>query len=144
MDVWEKIMAKWVDLKTILYFDCAEQELVKRLLHRGQTSGRSDDNEETIKKRLKVFNDQSKPVIEHYSKLGKVCRIDANRPVDKITQEVEQHLTDIGMYPKVVNKAKPKAFLILGTSGSGKGTQCKKIAQKFGFHNICTGDLLRK
>jgi adenylate kinase family enzyme len=89
MDVWEKVMAKWVDLKTILYFDCAEEELVKRLLFRGQTSGRSDDNEETIRKRLHVFNEHSKPVIDHYSKLGKVCRIDANKPVDKITHEVE-------------------------------------------------------
>ncbi len=44
MDVWEKIMAKWVDLKTVLFFDCDEQELVKRLLNRGKTSGRSDDN----------------------------------------------------------------------------------------------------
>lgn len=86
MDVWEKVMAKWVDLKTILYFDCEEEELVKRLLHRGQTSGRTDDNEDTIKKRLHVFNDHSKPVIDHYSKLGKVCRIDANRPVEKITE----------------------------------------------------------
>ncbi len=62
-------------------------------MHRGQTSGRSDDNEETIKKRLQVFNDQSKPVIDHYSKQNKVCRIDANRPVDKITEEVEKHLS---------------------------------------------------
>ena len=86
MDVWEKIMAKWVDLKTILYFDCDENELVKRLLYIGQNSGRSDDNEDTIKKRLHVFNEHSKPVIDHYSKLNKVCRIDANRPVDKITE----------------------------------------------------------
>lgn len=86
MDVWEKVMAKQVDLKTILYFDCEEGELVKRLLHRGQTSGRTDDNEDTIKKRLHVFNDHSKPVIDHYSKLGKVCRIEANRPVEKITE----------------------------------------------------------
>lgn len=137
-------MAKWVDLKTILYFDCEQKELIKRLLYRGQTSGRSDDNEETIKKRLHVFNDHSKPVIDHYSKLGKVCRIDANRPVEKITDEVENHLNDLGIYPKVVSKSKPKAFLVLGNSGAGKGTQCKKIGAKFGFHTICVGDLLRK
>lgn len=128
MDVWEKIMAKWVDLKTVLFFDCDETELVQRLLNRGKTSGRSDDNEETIRKRLYVFNEHSKPVIDHYSKLNKVCRIDANRPVEKITEEVESHLSDIGIYPKVSNKAKPKAFLVLGSSGSGKGTQCKRIS----------------
>lgn len=46
--------------------------MTKRLLGRGQTSGRVDDNEETIKKRLKTFHDVTKPVIDHYSKKGKV------------------------------------------------------------------------
>jgi adenylate kinase family enzyme len=53
-------------------------------------------------------------------------------------------LNEIGIYPKVLSKAKPKAFLVLGSSGSGKGTQCKKISEKFGFNYICTGDLLRR
>ena len=67
-------------------------------------------------------------MIEHYSKLGKFCRIDANRPVNKITESVEKHLDEVGIYPKVIKQAKPKAFLVLGSSGSGKGTQCKKMA----------------
>jgi adenylate kinase family enzyme len=44
MDVWEKVMAKWVNLRSVIFFDCAEEELRRRLLERGKTSGRSDDN----------------------------------------------------------------------------------------------------
>ena len=49
--------------------------MTKRLLKRAETSGRVDDNEETIKKRLKTFHDLTEPVIEHYSKQGKVCKV---------------------------------------------------------------------
>jgi adenylate kinase family enzyme len=42
--------------------------MTKRLLHRAETSGRVDDNEETIKKRLDTFDKHSKPVIEHFHK----------------------------------------------------------------------------
>ncbi|KAG1693175.1 Adenylate kinase isoenzyme 1 [Nymphon striatum] len=50
----------------VLYFEVSDETMTKRLLHRGKTSGRVDDNEETIKKRLKTFHDLTKPVIDHY------------------------------------------------------------------------------
>ena len=45
-----------------------EEELMKRLVLRGQQSGRSDDNEETIKKRLNVYHTQTSPLIDWYKK----------------------------------------------------------------------------
>lgn len=50
--------------------------MVKRLLKRGETSGRSDDNEETIKKRLDLYYKATEPVIAFYEGRGivkKVC-----------------------------------------------------------------------
>ncbi len=61
----------------------------KRLLHRGLSSGRVDDNEETIKNRLVTFHQATKPVIEHYEKQNKVRRIDAERTPDEIFKDVE-------------------------------------------------------
>ena len=55
-----------------LMFDCAEKVMVERLLERGKTSGRVDDNEETIRKRFHTFQLQTKPVVDHYQRLGKV------------------------------------------------------------------------
>ena len=54
----------------MLELDVPEDELMKRLLLRGQQSGRADDNEETIKKRLVVYHSQTQPLIEWYKQEG--------------------------------------------------------------------------
>ena len=63
----------------VLYFDVSDDTMTKRLLKRGETSGRVDDNEETIKKRLQTFHNQTKPVIDYYSKQDKVCKVRPRR-----------------------------------------------------------------
>lgn len=47
----------------------------RRLLARGETSGRVDDNEETIAKRLETFENETKPVIEYYESQNKVKKV---------------------------------------------------------------------
>jgi adenylate kinase len=59
----------------VLFFDVSEDTLVKRCLKRAQTSGRSDDNIETIKKRLRTYQTATKPVISHFEKKGKLVRV---------------------------------------------------------------------
>lgn len=55
----------------MLELDVPDEMLTERLINRGKTSGRADDNEETIKKRLAVYNEQTAPLIEWYAKEGK-------------------------------------------------------------------------
>ncbi len=55
----------------ILYFEVSDATMTERLINRGKSSGRVDDNEETIKKRLDTFHKHSKPVIEAYK--SKAC-----------------------------------------------------------------------
>src|SRR5882724_8074260 len=68
---------KLLDLKKttiniVLALEVNQEELVKRLLNRGKTSGRSDDtNEEVIRKRFAVYIDETSPVAEHYKKVRK-------------------------------------------------------------------------
>ena len=57
-------------------FECSEEVMTRRLLQRSEFSGRADDNEETIKKRLVTFREQTLPVIQHYSKQDKVVKVD--------------------------------------------------------------------
>ncbi|XP_020088554.1 UMP-CMP kinase 3-like isoform X2 [Ananas comosus] len=71
----------------VLFFDCPEEELIKRLLNRNQ--GRVDDNINTIIKRLRVYFDSTLPVIDYYSSRGKVYKIDANRSVEEVFYEVK-------------------------------------------------------
>jgi len=51
----------------ILYFEVSDETMTARLLNRGKTSGRADDNVETIKLRLATFHKHSKPVVAAYS-----------------------------------------------------------------------------
>ena len=51
--------------------------MLRRLLKRGETSGRVDDNEESIRKRFQTFRDTSYPVIEYYATKGKVRKASA-------------------------------------------------------------------
>ena len=60
----------------MIELDVPEDELMSRLLLRGQKSGRADDNEETIKKRLVVYHSQTQPLIEWYKKEGVHYHID--------------------------------------------------------------------
>ncbi|KAI9096224.1 adenylate kinase-domain-containing protein [Phlyctochytrium arcticum] len=68
----------------ILYFECPEEEMLKRLMKRGETSGRADDNIESIKKRFETFRDTSYPVIQHYDKLNKVKTVSCLNSVENV------------------------------------------------------------
>lgn len=70
----------------MLFFDCPEEEMVKRVLNRNQ--GRVDDNIDTVKKRLKVFEILNLPVIDYYSKRGKLRKINAVGTEDEIFEKV--------------------------------------------------------
>lgn len=71
----------------ILFYTTTEEVMLQRLLKRGETSGREDDNEESIKKRFRVYKETSMPVIEHYSKLHKVAEIDSSSTVDEVYEK---------------------------------------------------------
>ena len=54
------------DVSVMVDLDVPEEELMVRLIKRGKDSGRADDNEETIKKRLHVYHSQTAPLIDWY------------------------------------------------------------------------------
>ena len=59
----------------VLFFECSEEIMEERLLRRGETSGRADDNAESIKKRFQTYLEKTMPVIEHYEKSNKVKKV---------------------------------------------------------------------
>ena len=68
----------------MIELDVPEDELMTRLVKRGKESGRSDDNEETIKKRLDVYHNQTAPLIEWYKNEGIHHHIDGLGELDRI------------------------------------------------------------
>lgn len=74
--------------KFTIFFDCSEDTMMKRLLKRGESSGRDDDNAESIKKRFRTFKETSMPVVEYFEKQGKVVKINCEDSVEDVAKQV--------------------------------------------------------
>ena len=75
-------------IAAMIELDVPEDELMTRLIKRGQESGRSDDNAETIKKRLDVYHNQTAPLIEWYDREGIHYHIDGLGALDRIFGDI--------------------------------------------------------
>ncbi|KAF7338526.1 Uridylate kinase [Mycena venus] len=73
----------------VLFFSTTEQVMLDRLLERGKTSGREDDNAESIKKRFVTYKETTMPVIQHYEAVGKVAEIDSSPSVEEVHQKAK-------------------------------------------------------
>jgi len=89
MDQADKFEHDVAKAKAMLFFSTTEEVMLQRLLERGKTSGREDDNAESIKKRFNTYKEQTMPVIEHYQKLGKVIEVDSSVPIDEVAQKTK-------------------------------------------------------
>ncbi|XP_033731673.1 uncharacterized protein LOC117321300 isoform X2 [Pecten maximus] len=134
----------------VLYFEASDDTMTQRLLGRALTSGRVDDNEETIKKRLTTFHNITTPVIDYFTQQDKVKKVSAEREVTDVFKDVQGIFDDItgAKAKKESTEAAPslkeaKVIFVVGGPGSGKGTQCAKIVEKYGFCHLSSGDLLR-
>ncbi|KAI9485522.1 MAG: adenylate kinase-domain-containing protein [Benjaminiella poitrasii] len=94
MDQADKFEETVVESKFVLYFSCTEETLLERLMKRSATSGRVDDNIESIKKRFQVFKDTSFPVIEAFEKKDKVRQINAEKSIDDVYNDVKKVLDE--------------------------------------------------
>ena len=72
----------------MIELEVPEEELKKRLIQRGKDSGRSDDNEETIAKRLKVYHKQTQPLCEWYKGEGLHHKVNGFGDLDRIFDDI--------------------------------------------------------
>jgi len=90
LDGWMKQMGEKSTLKMVLFFDCTEEVCTSRLLERGKTSGRVDDNIESIKKRFHTYQDSSMPIINHFDEQKLVRKIDSTQSKDDVFADVQK------------------------------------------------------
>ena len=62
--------------------------LTQRLLKRAEIEGRTDDNEETIRNRMKVYSSQTEPLLEHYRSAGILAPVDGVGEIDEVRQRI--------------------------------------------------------
>lgn len=72
----------------VVYLDVPRDVLRRRILARAVVEGRADDNEETVENRLKVFADQTRPLVDHYREGGLLHVVDADRSPDEVTEAI--------------------------------------------------------
>jgi len=92
MDQAERFEQAVCRARVVLFFDCPEDEMQRRLLERGKTSGRADDNAESITKRFRTFVETSMPVVDAFEKEGRVIRVDATPAPDAVYAQTRKLL----------------------------------------------------
>lgn len=78
------------DVNAVIGLEVEENELIERLIKRGQESGRSDDNLETIKKRLVVYHNQTSPLKDFYLNEGKYIAVEGTGSIEEIFGRIEK------------------------------------------------------
>ena len=93
----DKLMEfKNTEIHLVLSLEVPEEELIKRLVGRGLTSGRSDDNEEVITKRIKEYHSKTAPVADYYNSFGKLESIKGDSTIEEtfklLSREIDKYL----------------------------------------------------
>lgn len=86
------LQKRGTDLHAVVGLEVPEEELVQRMLKRGQETGRADDNEDTIKERLNVYHNQTQPLRDYYVKEGNYLPINGSGIVDEIFNDIAEGL----------------------------------------------------
>ncbi|KAI1808378.1 UMP-CMP kinase [Daldinia bambusicola] len=81
-----------VPARFVLFYDCPEDEMERRLLERGKTSGREDDNADSIRKRFRTFVETSMPVVDYFEKQDRVVKVDARPEPDQVFDATRKEL----------------------------------------------------
>lgn len=83
-----------------VFLRCSEPVMRERLLRRGATSGRADDNADSIVKRFRTFEEQSFPVVEAYRREGKVVAVEAGEGgVEEVYARVREGIAGLDILP---------------------------------------------
>ena len=87
-----KLLSNYLNISQVIYFKCEKETLVKRIVNRGKTSGRADDNEETAQNRITTFFSETLPVLDYYNQRDLVVEINAEESVEEVWAAVQNVL----------------------------------------------------
>jgi len=88
LEGWTSVLSKRVRFLFCLSLEVSEEEMRRRLLGRAETSGRLDDNENTIAKRFVTFKMETGPLLEHFETQGLLQRVDGGRALEEVWTSV--------------------------------------------------------
>jgi adenylate kinase len=89
--------AKGRTFHAVISLDVPEDELVRRLVERGRRSGRSDDNQETIRRRLAVYRESTAPLLDFYRARDILIEVDGTGSIDEVADRLRSALDAIDL-----------------------------------------------
>ncbi len=123
-------------LFALLNINIDDNEAIKRLLLRGENSGRADDNLEVIQQRLLAYHEKTVPVLDFYKEKGNLVNIDGIGSIKDIQKRISKSL-EASLSQQWMN------IVLHGAPGSGRATYGKRLAKEFNLEYISTGDILQ-
>ena len=136
--ILEGLMMKLnTSLNCLISLAVPEEVSVERLLNRGKSSGRSDDNEKVIRNRLKEYNEKTLPVLQFYRDKGIFHEVNGIENIENVHHSIT----------RIINQELSKSLfniVLFGYPGSGRGSQGKALAKKFGLEYVATGAMLEE
>jgi adenylate kinase len=82
-------------LSVVLEFQIPEEVAIERLTRRAEEEGRADDTPDSIRNRLRLYHEQTEPLIEHYRARGNLVGIPADRPVEEVFEDIQKALEQV-------------------------------------------------
>lgn len=134
--ILEGLMIKLhTSLNCLISLEVEEEVSVQRLLERGKSSGRSDDNEVVIRNRLKEYNNKTLPLLKFYKEKGIYHAINGVSGISQVYDDVCEVMQD-ELSKSLLN------IVMFGYPGSGRGSQGRALAEKYGLEFVATGRML--
>ncbi|MDD2385497.1 MAG: adenylate kinase [Bacteroidales bacterium] len=134
--ILEGLMIKLnTSLNCLISLEVDEEESVKRLLKRGKSSGRTDDNETVIRNRLSEYKEKTLPVLGFYKEKGIYSGVDSSKPIPTVRKNIQKIIVE-ELSKRLLN------IVLFGYPGSGRGSQGKAVAKKYGLEYVATGPML--
>jgi len=136
--ILEGLMIKLnTSLNCLISLEVEEEDSVMRLMERGKTSGRTDDNEKVIRNRLKEYYDKTLPVLQFYKDKGIHFSINGANSIEKVNEDISEVLQN-ELSKSLLN------IVLFGYPGSGRGSQGMALAEKYGLEYVATGKMLEQ
>ncbi|MGQ0631457.1 MAG: adenylate kinase [Sporichthyaceae bacterium] len=84
-----------VEVQAVVHLEVPRDELIRRLISRGEESGRTDDTLEVIEHRLDVYDSKTVPMLEYYAARGKLIGVNGARPIDEVSWSISVQLQQL-------------------------------------------------
>lgn len=135
IDSWKTECGSTVTIKGLIQVECSDETMIKRAIEKKK------NDEVAIKKRLSDYKQYTYPIIAMFESQNKVFKINGECKMEDTIKSIEEIFTiQLFEFPN----CKPTVMFVLGGPGSGKGVQCKYMAEKYKAQHLSIGDCLRE